>query len=103
MGYGYQDVELEQHPPEANPLSSCNSRHSRMRRVTVHAQTQSCPRRETNPVPGVGNDVLELVTVPRHEERGLDIYLSVLLESCIDKHLGSAEEASLERLVFLMS
>jgi hypothetical protein len=52
-------------------------------------------------VPSVGNDVFEIITLPRQEKRSLQISLTVLLETTVEKRFGSPEEYGSQQLDLL--
>lgn len=52
-------------------------------------------------MPRIGNDIFEIITLPRQEKSGLQVGLTVLLEATVEKCFGSAEEGWPEQLDLL--
>lgn len=97
----HQNVELKKNPPQPNPEAFVHSVETRWARVSVHTHTKCRSGSDTYPVPSVGNDVFEIITLPRQEKRGLQVGLTMLLEATVEQRLGSSPEDGSERFDLL--
>lgn len=93
----HENIELEKNPPHPDPKSFIHGVQTGWRRITVHAHTKCRPGGNAYPVPGIGNDVFEVIALPRQKEGGLQIGLTMLLVTAVKKGLGPPEEDRSER------
>lgn len=91
-------VALEEQPPDAPPHAFHVRHQGAVLGVAVHAHARRRARRDAQPVPGVGHDVLGPVGVPGQQQRGLDYGVAVPLEPGVKEALGAPEKGGLEVL-----
>lgn len=75
-----------------DPLALIHNVEAGRARVPVHTHAEGGADGDAHPVPRIRDYVLEIVTLPGHQESGLQVHLAVLLDAGVEDGLCTFKE-----------